>query len=50
MPEGWELQVQATAVFGGVGDKTLPVPAASGPRPRLLVTGLVLFGGVEIKN
>ncbi len=50
VPEGWEVQVQAAAGFGGGGGNTLPVPAASGPRPRLLVTGLVLFGGVEIKN
>lgn len=50
IPEGWEVQVQATALFGGVDNKVLP-PATftEGPRPRLILTGLVLFGGIELK-
>ena len=50
VPEGWDVLVQATAIFGGVGDKRIPVPSSPEPRPRLVVTGLILFGGIELKN
>ena len=50
VPEGWEVLVQATAIFGGVNDKTAPLPADGEARPRLVVTGLVLFGGIEIRH
>ena len=49
VPEGWEIQSHLTSIAGGVTDKTRP-PATAGPRPRLVLTGLVLFGGVEIRN
>jgi len=42
--------VQAPAIFGGVNDKTAPLPADGEARPRLVVTGLVLFGGIEIRH
>lgn len=48
VPEGWEVQNQASAIFGGIDDKT-PAHALASNRPRILLTGLVLFGGVEIK-
>lgn len=50
VPEGWEVLVQATAIFGGVNDKTVPMPSTTEPRPRLVITGLVLFGGIEIRH
>lgn len=51
VPEGWEVLVQATAIFGGVNDKTAPMPTTGNePRPRLVITGLVLFGGIEIRH
>ena len=50
VPEGWEVLVQATAIFGGVNDKTAPMPSSSEARPRLVITGLVLFGGIELRN
>jgi len=50
VPEGWEVLVQATALFGGVNDKTAPLPSGSETRPRLVITGLVLFGGIEIRH
>ena len=49
VPEGWEVHNQATAIFGGVNDKTMPAALPS-DRPRIVLTGLVLFGGVEIKS
>ncbi len=50
VPEGWEVLVQATAIFGGVNDKTVPTPSTGEARPRLVITGLVLFGGIEIRH
>jgi predicted membrane protein len=50
VPEGWEVVVQATALFGGVNDKTAPLPTGTEVRPRLVITGLVLFGGIEIRH
>jgi len=49
VPEGWEVSVQASAIAGSVEDKTIGLPAADFKRPRLLITGSVLFGGVEVK-
>lgn len=49
VPEGWEVQNQATAIFGGVSDKTVPSMLGA-DRPRIILTGLVLFGGVELKT
>lgn len=50
VPDGWQVLVQATAIFGGVEDKTVPTPATDTAKPRLIITGLVLFGGIEIRN
>lgn len=49
VPEGWEVQNQATAIFGGIVDKT-PPQALTSDRPRIQLIGLVLFGGVEIRS
>jgi hypothetical protein len=48
VPEDWEVQLQATTIAGGVSDKGAPAPA--GPGPRLVVTGLILFGGCEVRR
>jgi len=50
VPEGWDVLIQATAIFGGVSDKRIPVPSSPEARPRLVVTGLILLGGIELKN
>jgi len=49
VPEGWDVSVLVSAVAGGVEDKTINLPTAAGGRPKLLVTGTVMFGGVELK-
>ncbi|HJV89028.1 MAG TPA: LiaF domain-containing protein [Holophagaceae bacterium] len=53
VPEGWDVSVRATAALGGIENKTYrggaPLPEGAEPRPRLVITGLVLFGGLEIK-
>ena len=54
VPEDWDVQMDALALFGGVED-TRPRhrpddPSDRGTEPDLVVTGLVLFGGVEVRD
>ncbi|MCL1894145.1 MAG: cell wall-active antibiotics response protein [Holophagaceae bacterium] len=49
VPEGWDVSIHAQAVAGSVDDKTIALPVAEAKRPRLLITGSVLLGGVEVK-
>jgi hypothetical protein len=52
VPAGWDLDIRATALFGAIEDKTSHVIREEGQpaRPRLTLTGLILFGGCEIKD
>ena len=49
VPESWDVSVQVSAILGGVDNKTVDSPVADSKRPKLLITGTVLFGGVEVK-
>lgn len=48
IPEDWTVVCEVTAILGGFEDKTRPPigPAAT----KLVVRGLVIMGGVEVKN
>jgi predicted membrane protein len=48
VPENWSVSGRVTPVLGGYEDKTRPVRDAA--NQQLLVRGLVVMGGVEIKN
>jgi predicted membrane protein len=48
VPENWSVSGRVTPVLGGYEDKTRPL--RDGTNQRLLVRGLVIMGGVEIKN
>jgi predicted membrane protein len=48
VPENWNVSGRVTPILGGYEDKTRNVP--DGTNQRLLVRGLVIMGGVEIKN
>jgi len=51
VPAGWNVKVDVTAIFGGFADKRTPSEESTAENsPRLLVSGLVLFGGGEIKS
>ncbi|WP_257309032.1 cell wall-active antibiotics response protein [Geothrix fuzhouensis] len=50
VPEGWEISNRATAIAGALNDSTHHGPASPDSRPRLVVTGLILFGGTEVKS
>jgi predicted membrane protein len=49
VPANWEIKSDITAILGGFDDKrTTPQGPASGK--KLVITGFVMFGGVEIKS
>lgn len=50
VPREWEVDSRGVALLGAFEDKTHPREPGVGGRPRLLVTGLAVMGGVEIKN
>lgn len=50
VPDGWEVSNRATAMFGALNDTTHHGPSPTEARPRLVVTGLILFGGTEVKS
>ena len=50
-PKDWNVNVQLTPIFGGFSDKRFNIsPATNDPNKELIVKGLVLFGGGEIKG
>jgi hypothetical protein len=45
---GWSISINAVPIMGGVDDKTYP--SKEGVSKRLVITGNIVMGGVEIKN
>lgn len=50
VPEDWAVDVQATAILGAFENKARGSAVEGTPGKRLIVRGLALMGGVEIKN
>jgi hypothetical protein len=50
VPEGWNVMMRATPILGSAEYKPRPAAPAEGPVKTLVVTGVVIFGGVEVKN
>ena len=48
VPLGWSVSVEATPIMGGVEDKTYV--SKEGSTKKLIISGTVLMGGVEVKN
>jgi predicted membrane protein len=48
VPEDWKVVLEATVLMGGVEDKAKSAPAES--TNVLILRGLVIMGGIEIKN
>jgi predicted membrane protein len=48
VPMGWSVAVEATPIMGGVEDRSYP--AKDGLTKKLILTGTIIMGGVEIKN
>lgn len=47
VPSDWIIVNRCTALLGGVDDKSFSSPASN---KRLVITGTVIMGGIEIKN
>lgn len=51
LPPEWVVEIRAVPIFGGVEDKRYQTQATDLPDgKRLVVKGIVLFGGLEIKT
>jgi predicted membrane protein len=49
IPSNWEMKSDITAIMGGVDDKR-STPQAYNTNKKLILTGFVMFGGVDIKS
>ena len=50
MPPHWEIVSQGLPLMGAFEDKTHVTTHAGSRQPRLIVRGVAIMGGVEIKN
>jgi hypothetical protein len=51
VPSTWIVDMQGTPIMGGLVDEREQLPTADGgPAKRLIVRGIILMGGVVIKN
>jgi len=51
VPDDWNVEVRAFAIFGGTDDKTDHSPIDGDvPPKKLVIDGFVVFGGLDIKN
>ncbi|MBL1212691.1 MAG: hypothetical protein HND52_04915 [Ignavibacteriae bacterium] len=51
IPNEWNVIINVTAIFGGIDDKRKYISKSDGQsKGTLIIKGLVLFGGGEIKN
>lgn len=50
VPGSWQVKSEAVSLFGGLTDKRHIKPSEEVSEKVLLIKGLILFGGVEIKN
>jgi predicted membrane protein len=49
VPSNWEIKSDITAILGGVEDKRKD-PTLQTPEKKIVLTGVVIFGGVDIKS
>jgi predicted membrane protein len=50
IPPGWEVKSEVTAIFGGLDDKRSIQPISDGKHRLLIIKGIAMFGGVDIRN
>jgi len=50
IPPHWDLKVENTSVFGGMEDKRKPIATQVDPSKVLVLKGVNVFGGLEIKS
>ena len=50
IPASWEVKSDVVAIFGGLDDKRSIGPVSAEARKVVKITGVTIFGGVEIRN
>ena len=50
VPANWEIKSDAVAIFGSVEDKRMTPQSYGAGGKRLIITGFVMFGGIDIKS
>jgi predicted membrane protein len=50
IPPTWEVRSEMVSIFGGMDDKRGVVPFGDAPRKIVVIKGVALFGGVNIRN
>lgn len=50
VPSNWFIESRITTVLGGLEDKRAPSTTPDASRKRLVLTGVCLLGGIEIKS
>jgi predicted membrane protein len=50
IPPTWQVRSELTAIFGGMEDKTSAMPFGTSSNKMVVVRGITLFGGVDIRN
>ncbi|RZK44082.1 MAG: hypothetical protein EOO90_00020 [Pedobacter sp.] len=50
VPPGWEVKSEVTAILGGLDDKRTIHPITDPNRKLLVIKGIALCGGVDIRN
>jgi len=51
IPSDWNIRIEATPIFGGISDKRFKDPNFTPDANRVLVIkGVMMFGGIDIKN
>lgn len=50
VPPGWSIKSEVTAIFGGLDDKRSIQPLADAPTKILIIKGVAMFGGIDIRN
>jgi predicted membrane protein len=50
VPSNWSIKSEAVTIFGGLDDKRKMRAVQENPEKTLVLTGTVIFGGIEIKS
>lgn len=50
VPKDWQVDMRVTNIFGGMSDKRIVSDTIGESQKRLIIKGLVVFGGAEISN
>lgn len=50
IPSEWRIKTEVTTIFGGISDKRKITQTLPENAPELVLKGLVLFGGIDIKS